>query len=259
MAVDIGNSSTSFALCSGDRIRRQWRRPSQRPATAADLQSDLAQGGHKAGSRPLPVVVSSVASTSVTEGWLATLTDAAGSTPVEVGSGASGGLVVAVREPGKLGPDRIANAVAAERFYGAPVIVVDLGTCTTVTVVDAARRIVGGSIAPGVGLSLRTLTEKTGKLPRVRPELPACAIGTDTEQAILSGVVFGTAGLVRGLLGRIRAELGVEAPAVAAGGYAKLISPLVPEMQETRADLTLQGLRIIWERSQRPGGPQRRP
>jgi type III pantothenate kinase len=207
----------------------------------------------------LPDVVSSVAAVSVTEGWLATLAEAAGSPPVEVGGGASGGLLIAVREPGKLGPDRIANAVAAEWYYGAPVIVVDLGTCTTITVVDAARRIVGGSIAPGVGLSLRTLTERTGKLPRVRPELPEDAVGPDTEQAILSGVVFGTVGMVRELLGRIRAELGVEAPAVAAGGYARLIAPLVTEMRETRADLTLQGLRLIWERSQRPAGPPRSP
>jgi type III pantothenate kinase len=206
----------------------------------------------------MPAVVSSVAAASVTDGWLKALAEAVGTPPVQVGGGASGGLVVAVREPAKLGSDRIANAVAAERLYGAPVIVVDLGTCTTITVVDASRRIVGGSIAPGVGLSLRTLTERTGKLPRVRPELPACAIGPDTEQAILSGVVFGTAGLVRELLGRIRTELGVDAPVVAAGGYAKLIAPLVPEMQETRADLTLQGLRLIWECFQRPGGPPRR-
>lgn len=160
----------------------------------------------------------------------------------------SPGLRVAVTEPARVGPDRVANALGLLATYGSPAIAVDLGTATTLEVVNAGGEFVGGAIAAGVLTSLRALHTFTAKLPLVELRLPEHTIGHNTESAMLAGAVFGHAGLIDTLIERTRVELGVPAIAVATGGLAPLIVPFCRNVQEVAPDLTFAGLHLAWEK-----------
>ncbi|SRR5579871_1159358 len=155
------------------------------------------------------------------------------------------GIRVKVKKPAQVGADRLANAVAAVEFYGAPSIVVDLGTGTTFDVVDKSGAYCGGAILPGLGISLRALHDFTAKIPLVQFEPTRYAIGRTTEEAVRSGIYHGAIGTIRELLLKIRGELGVKAPAVATGGWCRVFkgTGLFPH---TEPDLTLKGLALIW-------------
>lgn len=153
--------------------------------------------------------------------------------------------------PESIGPDRLANAIAARRRFGAPCVVVDFGTAVTFDIVDSAGRYVGGIIAPGLAAMTDYLHEKTALLPRIRIRDVRTAIGRSTEEAMLVGAVHGYAGLVRGLLGELRRELGIRRlPVVATGGYAPLLARRVPEIGRVHPHLTLDGLRLLWREHQ---------
>jgi len=155
------------------------------------------------------------------------------------------GIKVRIKKPAQVGADRLANAVAAMEFYGAPSIVVDLGTGTTFDVVDKNGAYCGGAILPGLGISLRALHDFTAKIPLVQFEPVHYAIGRTTEEAVRSGVYHGAIGTVRELLSEIRGELGALAPAVATGGWCRVFkgTRLFPHIEP---DLTLKGLALIW-------------
>jgi type III pantothenate kinase len=149
--------------------------------------------------------------------------------------------------PATIGPDRLANAVAAHHHFGAPAVVVDFGTAVTFDVVDAAANYVGGVIAPGLAAMTDYLHEKTALLPRIRIRDPRAVIGKSTEEAMLIGAAHGYRGLVRELICELRAELKhPKLPVVATGGYAKLIAAGLPEIQSVEPNLTLEGLRLVW-------------
>lgn len=158
------------------------------------------------------------------------------------------GIRVKVKKPAQVGADRLANAVAAVEFYGAPSIVVDFGTGTTFDVVDKSGAYCGGAILPGVGISLRALHDFTAKIPLVQFEPVRYAIGRSTEEAVRSGIYHGAIGTTRELLSKIREELGVTAPAVATGGWCRVFkgTRIFPHVEP---DLTLKGLALIWRRS----------
>jgi type III pantothenate kinase len=151
-------------------------------------------------------------------------------------------------KPRSIGPDRLANAVAARFHYGAPVVVVDFGTAVTFDVVNARGNYVGGIIAPGLAAMTDYLHEKTALLPKIEIREIKSAIGKSTGQAMLVGAVHGYRGLVRGLIGGLKRELRTKnLPVVATGGYAKLIAAGLPEISAVATDLTLEGLRLVWE------------
>lgn len=156
------------------------------------------------------------------------------------------GLGIDYPRPETIGPDRLANAVAARQRFGTPVVVVDFGTAVTFDVVDRQGNYTGGIIAPGLAAMTDYLHEKTALLPRIRIREVTRAIGRSTEEAMLVGAVHGYRGLVRELIAELRRELGVRRlPVVATGGYAKLIAAKLPEISAVAPDLTLEGLRLV--------------
>ena len=157
------------------------------------------------------------------------------------------GVGIDYPKPNSIGPDRLANAVAAKFHFGAPVVVVDFGTAVTFDVVNSAGDYVGGIIAPGLSAMTDYLHEKTALLPKIKIREIKSAIGKSTEEAMLVGAVHGYRGLVRELIGELKRELRVKKlPVVATGGYAKLIAAKLPEISAVDPDLTLEGLRLVW-------------
>ena len=157
------------------------------------------------------------------------------------------GVGVDYPKPNSIGPDRLANAVAARARFGAPVVVVDFGTAVTFDVVDAKGNYVGGIIAPGLAAMTDYLHQRTALLPKIPLIAPPSAIGKSTKHAMLAGAVYGYRGLVRQILREIGKDLGIPAdlPVVATGGYAELIAAGLPEIRKVEPNLTLEGLRII--------------
>jgi type III pantothenate kinase len=157
------------------------------------------------------------------------------------------GVGIDYPKPSSIGPDRLANAVAARNRFGAPVVVVDFGTAVTFDVVNRAGNYAGGIIAPGLAAMTDYLHEKTALLPRITIREIKTSVGKSTEQAMLIGAVHGYRGLVRELIAELKRELHVKKlPVVATGGYAKLIASKLPEIFAVAPDLTLEGLRLVW-------------
>ena len=158
------------------------------------------------------------------------------------------GVGIDYPKPQTIGPDRLANAVAAKARFGAPVVVVDFGTAVTFDVVDARGNYIGGIIAPGLAAMTDYLHEKTALLPRIKIREVRSAVGKSTEQAMLVGAVHGYRGLIRGLVVELKRELRArKLPVVATGGYAKLIAAKLPEISAVEPNLTLEGLRLVWK------------
>jgi type III pantothenate kinase len=164
------------------------------------------------------------------------------------------GLGIRYPRPETIGPDRLANAVAVKRHFGAPSVVVDFGTAVTFDVVDRTGDYAGGIIAPGLAAMTEYLHEKTALLPRIAIREVNAVVGRSTRQAMLIGAVHGYRGLVRGLIGELKQELkSRRLPVVATGGYAHLIAAKVPEITAVDPSLTLEGLRLVWL-AQQPDG-----
>jgi type III pantothenate kinase len=156
------------------------------------------------------------------------------------------GVGIDYPKPGTIGPDRLANAVAAHHHFGAPSVVVDFGTAVTFDVIDRHANYVGGIIAPGLSAMTDYLHEKTALLPKIKIREVRTVIGRSTEQAMLVGAVHGYRGLVRELIVELKRELKIgRLPVVATGGYARLIAAGLPEISAVEPNLTLEGLRLV--------------
>jgi type III pantothenate kinase len=164
-----------------------------------------------------------------------------------MGPGVRTGIPIRYDDPREVGPDRIANAVAAKERHGAPCIVVDFGTSTNFDVVSSAGEYVGGVLAPGIEISMDALFERAARLVKVDFAVPPSVIGKTTHSALQSGLVYGFAGQVDGIVTAIRGELGTEAQVVATGGLAGLIAPHSTTIGTIDEYLTLEGLRLVWE------------
>ena len=163
------------------------------------------------------------------------------------------GISMKVDFPAQIGADRIVNAAAAYRLYGGPVIILDLGTATTCCAVTGGGDFIGGVILPGIGISMEALFKSTSKLPRVELDRPDRVIGTNTVASLQSGIYYGYVGMVDGLVARFKDEMGSEkALVVATGGFSPVIARDSAQINEVNPDLTLQGLKILYERN-RPG------
>jgi type III pantothenate kinase len=244
LAVDVGNTQTVLGLFAGDELTDHWRLATARSTTADELGvllSGLLEFDGVDG-----ICLASTVPVLVRE-W-ETLASKWAQAPILVaGPGVKTGIPIRYDDPREVGPDRIVNAVAAKKRYGAPVIVVDFGTSTNFDVVSPAGEYVGGVLAPGIEVSMDALFERAARLVKVDYVAPPTVIGKTTVGGLQSGLVYGFAGQVDGIVGRIREELGADARAVATGGLADLVAPHSQTIDCVDPFLTLDGLRIVWE------------
>lgn len=170
-------------------------------------------------------------------------------TPLIVGPGVKTGLNILMDNPAQIGADLIVNAVAGLKYYGAPIIMIDMGTATTISVVDDKKNYIGGMILPGVKVSLDSLVNRTSQLPRISLEPPKKVIGKNTIDCMKSGIIMGQAACIDGMTQRIQEELGYQATVVATGGLAGSIIPYCRQNVIHDDELTLKGLNIIYHKN----------
>jgi type III pantothenate kinase len=247
LAIDVGNTQTALGLFEGGELAKRWRLSTEPQRTGDEL--GLLLGGLIDLGSVDGICLASTAPTLVRS--YEELAAQVGAQLLVLGPGTRTGMAIRYDDPREVGPDRIANAVAARGRYGAPAVVVDFGTSTNFDVVSAAGEYVGGVLAPGIEVSMNALFERAARLVKVDFVAPETAIGKTTESALRSGLVFGFAGQVDAIVDRIRAELGApDATVVATGGLADLIVPHTSTVGEIDPFLTLEGLRLVWELNQ---------
>jgi type III pantothenate kinase len=244
LAADVGNTQTVLGLYSQGDLRDNWRLATERSTTADEL------GVLLAGLLDLEAVsgicLASTVPVLVRE-WELLAHKWAQAPLLVVGPGVKTGIAIRYDDPREVGPDRIVNAVAAKDRYGAPVIVVDFGTSTNFDVVSPEGEYVGGVLAPGIEISMDALFARAARLVKVDYAAPPTVIGKTTVGGLQSGLVYGFAGQVDGIVGRIREEIAADARVVATGGLADLVAPHSRTIERVDPFLTLDGLRMVWD------------
>jgi type III pantothenate kinase len=255
LAIDIGNTNVVLGVFAGAELTQSWRLASQPMRTADDLGIMIAQlFVHR---QIAPAEISGVIIASVVPEATGTMSEVAarylGHRALVVDSALDTGMPNLYQNPAEVGSDRIVNGVAAferhGRKAGKPVIVVDFGTATTFDAISREGEYLGGVICPGVQISADALYRRTAKLPRIAVARPESVIGRTTIGSMQSGLFYGYIGLVEGIVRRIESEFGGPATTVATGGLAESIALETGVIQVVDRDLTLHGLRIIWDRN----------
>jgi type III pantothenate kinase len=254
LVVDVGNTQTHFGVYRGDDkvVAEHWRfatvRESTRDELGAALASLLALRGLGLADIDSSIVSSTVPQLS--QEWTEMAARYLGHRMLVVGPALRTGMPIRIDNPREVGADRLVNAVAAYDRVRDTCVVVDFGTAITYDAVSAAGEYLGGIITPGAEISIDALYERAAKLPKVEMAPPRALIGKSTVEAIRSGIVFGFAGQVDGIVRRLRDELGPDTKVIATGGLAGALVPAVRETIDEVDDLlTLTGLRLIWERN----------
>jgi type III pantothenate kinase len=245
LTIDVGNTQTVLGLYEGAELA-EHRRLATEPERTGDelavlLRSMLDLNGLEGISfaSSVPQLLRSYEQVA----------EQLGAPLLLLGPGTKTGMPIRYDDPREVGPDRIANAVAARERYGAPSIVVDFGTSTNFDIVSAEGEYVGGVLAPGIETSMEALFSRAARLFKVDFVEPPSVIGKTTAAGLQSGLVYGFAGQVDAIVDRIREELEADAPAIATGGLAELITPHARTIERIDPYLTLEGLRLVWERN----------
>ena len=247
LAIDVGNTQTVFGLYDGAELREHWRVATERGRSGDELGALF---GNFVDLEAVEGVALASTVPQLHRAYEDFCKEYAKAELLEIGPGVKTGVPVRYEDPRDVGPDRIANAVAAVERYGAPCIVVDFGTSTNFDVVSPEGEYVGGVLAPGIEISMEALAARAARLFRIDFVAPETVIAKNTAASLQSGLVYGFAGQVDGIVERIRGELGVEARTVATGGLADLITPHARTLDQIDPFLTLEGVRLIWERNQ---------
>jgi type III pantothenate kinase len=252
LALDVGNTETVLGIFRGDSLEHHWRLSTMPERTSDELalllSGFLAQRDMAFESMISGVVIASVVP-AVTEALREMSARYFPFPPVVVGPGTKTGVPVVTHTPRVVVGDRIVKGGAAYTRFGGPAIVVDFGTGTNFDVVSDAGEFVGGVIAPGLQVSAASLFSHTARLTRVELAAPRSVVGKNTVEAIQSGLIFGTAGEVDGIVERIRADLGGTAVVVATGGLAPVVLPHCRTIDHHEPWLTLEGLRLVFEKN----------
>jgi len=251
LVVDAGNTQTHIGAFEGDELVHDWRFATVRQSTADELGARLRSllSLRDLGFADIDASIVSSTVPQLQPEYTAMASRYLGHDITVVGPGVRTGMPLRYENPREIGPDRLVNAIAGyERAQGACVIV-DFGTAVTFDVVSEEGEYLGGIIFPGVEISLEALTERAAALPKIDLGTPRVLVGKTTVDAIRSGVVYGFAAMVDGIVGRLREELGEDAEAIATGGLAASIVPFCETIDEVDALLTLTRLRLIWERN----------
>jgi type III pantothenate kinase len=257
LVVDVGNTQTHFGVFphGSDTVSEHWRFATVRESTSDELGAALSNLLALRGLGFDEIKSSIVSSTvpQLSEQWTAMAQRYLGHEMLVVGPSIRTGMPIRIDNPREVGADRLVNAVAAFDRVRAACVVVDFGTAITYDAVSDSGEYLGGIISPGAEISIDALYERAAKLPKVELAEPRALIGKSTVEAVRSGIVFGFAGQVEGIVGRLRAELGEGTPVSATGGWAPALVPHVRETVDEVDDLlTLIGLRLIWERNAPP-------
>lgn len=256
LAVNVGNATTVLGLFDEEHLAHRWSLSSVRRRTVDEHRLVVRGMLDEAGldlERDLDGIVMASVVPTVTEPLRTLFTSVLpeGRPPVVLGPGVRTGIAIRHDHPRDLGADRIANAVAVGALYGGPAIVVDMGTAISFDAVDADGAFVGGAIAPGVLTAADALAIRAAKLPTVEPVAPVSPIGRSTVTALQSGIVYGAAALVDGMVSRLSLVLGSGVTTVATGDQAELVLEHCGTIDHHDPALTLKGLRLVWERTVR--------
>lgn len=251
LAIDVGNTQITVGAFREKKLEHTWRLKTDRHATADELGTQFLDFLHYAALDNNDI--SGVAIASVVPSLDHALQELSSKyfkrVPIMVGPAIKLGISNLYKNPEEVGADRLVNAVAVHALIGGPAIVVDFGTATTFDCVSARGEYLGGVIAPGLEIANESLVSRTAKLPRVTFEVPTRALGKTTKESLQSGLFWGYIGLVEGILQRLLKEMRGRPKVVATGGLSPVIGPRIKFTTRILPTLTLDGLRIIWERN----------
>ena len=252
LALDVGNTNTVIGVFDGAALKVHWRLSTRRAGTS-DEYGIFIKGLFDFAGLDFRAVTAVILSTVVPP-VQAPLEEMSrqffGVEPMMVGPGIKTGMPILYESPRDVGADRIVNAVAAFEAYGGPCIVVDFGTATTFDAISVKGEYLGGAICPGIGISAEALFQRAAKLPRVDIVKPKAVIGKNTVGSMQAGLYFGYLSLVEGIVARMREEMGGRPKVIATGGLAQLVLGDSTVVDQVDPLLTLNGLRILYERNQ---------
>jgi type III pantothenate kinase len=251
LVIEVGNTNTKIGVYDGPRLLVSWRLTSRREQTADEygmfIETLLRTRGLTPASIGGVAISNVVPPVQQTLEWMCEKYFAV--TPLTVEPGVNTPIPLNVDNPREVGADRVVKAIAAIALYGPPLIVVDFGTATTFDCINARGEFIGGAIAPGIATAADALLNRAARLFRVELVRPKDAIGRNTVHNVQSGVVYGWAGLVDGIVERMKAEMDGTPRVVATGGHAGLIVNVARSIQDVHEHLAFEGLRLLWERA----------
>ena len=253
IAVDIGNTNIVLGCIEDDKILFEARMATDLIKTSDQYCAELKTMLSLFEVSPEDIdgsIISSVVP-PVLNSFKTAIRKLTGCSALVVGPGIKTGLNIRMDNPSEVGSDLIVAAVAAIAEYGAPLLLVDMGTATTITAIDESSAFVGGCICPGVKISMEALTGRTAQLPGISLDEPRCAIGKNTRDSMRSGIMLGAASMLDGLLDRMEVELGTKVTVVATGGISKFVLPLCRRKMIYDRSLMLKGLKLLYARNVR--------